>query len=142
MTKSPRAPSPVDRHIGTRLRQLRQDRGWSQTALGERIGVVFQQVQKYERGADRISAGRLHAAGLAFELPITAFFEGYEPGPEQPTPSEPPGVYDARTAACIRDLRAIEAEDIRQQAARLIKSLLAADVERRQTPHASPQAAE
>lgn len=67
----------VDRHVGARLRALRRERGLSQTALGRRLDVTFQQVQKYESGYNRISAGRLYHAALALEVPLMAFFDGY-----------------------------------------------------------------
>ncbi len=70
------AVHPVDKHVGNRLRQLRVLRGITQTALAERIGVAFQQIQKYEKGADRISAGRLWGISRVLDVPIASFFEG------------------------------------------------------------------
>ncbi len=70
------AGHPVDRHVGNRLRQLRALRGITQTALADRIGVTFQQVQKYEKGANRISASRLWEIRRALDVPIASFFEG------------------------------------------------------------------
>lgn len=77
----------IDRHVGQRLRALRISRGESQTALGEAIGVTFQQVQKYESGANRISASKLHRICAHFQLPVSYFFEGIEPGRK-------PGAFD------------------------------------------------
>jgi transcriptional regulator with XRE-family HTH domain len=69
-------PDPVDVHVGTRLRQRRTLLGMSQEKLAKAFGVSFQQVQKYERGANRISASRLHLLTKILDVPITYFFEG------------------------------------------------------------------
>ncbi len=68
-------PNPVDVHVGARLRQRRTLLGMSQTALGEAIGIAFQQVQKYERGANRISASRLFGLSRVLDVPIEHFFD-------------------------------------------------------------------
>jgi transcriptional regulator with XRE-family HTH domain len=69
-------PDPVDVHVGQRLRQRRTLLGMSQEKLANAFGVSFQQVQKYERGANRISASRLHLLTKVLDVPITYFFEG------------------------------------------------------------------
>jgi transcriptional regulator with XRE-family HTH domain len=69
-------PDPVDVHVGMRLRQRRTLLGMSQEKLAQAFGVSFQQVQKYERGANRISASRLHLLTKTLDVPITYFFEG------------------------------------------------------------------
>jgi len=69
-------PDPVDVHVGMRLRQRRTLLGMSQEKLANAFGVSFQQVQKYERGANRISASRLHLLTRILDVPITYFFEG------------------------------------------------------------------
>ena len=71
-------PHPVDRHVGARVRLRRQTVGLSQEALGSAIGVTFQQVQKYERGTNRISASRLWELSNILEVPVSFFFEGAE----------------------------------------------------------------
>ncbi len=68
-------PSPVDVHVGARLRQRRTLLGMNQTKLGEAIGVAFQQVQKYENGANRISASRLFALSRLLDVPVQFFFD-------------------------------------------------------------------
>ncbi len=67
---------PVDRHVGGRVRLRRKLLGRSQDALAEVLGLTFQQVQKYERGANRISASKLYEIAAALEVPVTFFFEG------------------------------------------------------------------
>jgi transcriptional regulator with XRE-family HTH domain len=68
----------VDAIVGARVRLLRERRKMSQTALGDRIGVSFQQVQKYERGANRISASALYQIARALEVKPADFFEGIQ----------------------------------------------------------------
>ncbi len=67
--------SPIDVHVGARLRVRRTLLGMSQTTLGDAIGVSFQQVQKYERGTNRISASRLFALSQMLDVPVEYFFD-------------------------------------------------------------------
>ena len=73
MTKS---PEPADKHVGVRVRMRRLMPGMSQETLGKAVGVTFQQLQKYERGKNRISVSRLQQIAQALQVPITFFFEG------------------------------------------------------------------
>ena len=75
-TISEDGPDPVDVYVGQRLRQRRTLLGMSQEKLANAFGVSFQQVQKYERGANRISASRLHLLTNILDVPITYFFDG------------------------------------------------------------------
>ncbi len=68
-------PHPVDVHVGQRLRLRRKLAGLSQTELGEKIGVTFQQLQKYESGANRISASRLFDLSRVLDVPVSYFFD-------------------------------------------------------------------
>ena len=70
------APNPVDAHVGSRIRMRRKILGVSQEKLAESLGLTFQQVQKYERGANRVSASKLYQIAKALEAPILYFFEG------------------------------------------------------------------
>lgn len=70
------APHRVDVHVGARVRILRRASGMSQEALAARLGLTFQQVQKYERGANRISASKLFEIAAALNVPVSSFFEG------------------------------------------------------------------
>ena len=72
------AGHPVDRHVGQQLRIRRVYSGLSQTELGNKIGLSYQQVQKYESGRNRISASMLHDIAKELDVPITCFFEGLE----------------------------------------------------------------
>jgi transcriptional regulator with XRE-family HTH domain len=68
-------PNPTDVHVGARVRLRRTLLGMSQEKLGEALGLTFQQVQKYERGANRIGASRLHQLSRVLDVPIAYFFE-------------------------------------------------------------------
>lgn len=68
-------PNPVDVHVGARVRLRRTLLGMSQETLGEAIGLTFQQVQKYERGANRIGASRLWDISRVLDVPISYFFD-------------------------------------------------------------------
>ena len=74
--KSIGTPHPVDIHVGGRVRLQRTLLGLSQEKLGEAVGLTFQQIQKYERGANRIGASRLHEFSVILEVPVTFFFDG------------------------------------------------------------------
>jgi transcriptional regulator with XRE-family HTH domain len=71
-----RDPDLVDRHVGSRLRLLRMQAGMSQEALGNRLGLTFQQVQKYEKGQNRIGASRLYQLSRILRAPVGFFFDG------------------------------------------------------------------
>jgi transcriptional regulator with XRE-family HTH domain len=71
-----RAANAVDRKLGQRVRARRLEIGMSQERLAELLGVTFQQVQKYEKGVNRIAASRLHDIAISLEMPVARFFEG------------------------------------------------------------------
>ena len=71
-----RVKTSVDAFVGGRIKQRRKALGMSQVALAEALGVTFQQIQKYERGANRIAAGALYKMADALKVPISYFFDG------------------------------------------------------------------
>ncbi len=71
-----RSPNPVDLHVGARIRMRRRMQGVSQEKLADALGLTFQQVQKYERGANRVSASKLYEIAAALRTPVSYFFEG------------------------------------------------------------------
>jgi len=75
-TTAKRSPHAVDRYVGDRVRMRRKMQGMSQEKLGDALGLTFQQVQKYEKGANRIGAGRLQQIASIQQVPISFFFEG------------------------------------------------------------------
>ena len=74
--------SLVDHHVGARIRERRTMLGLSQQQLAKMIGVTYQQAHKYERGLNRISAGRLFEIAQVLDVPVSYFFEGLQPGAE------------------------------------------------------------
>ena len=71
-----KAANPVDKHVGSRVRMRRKMLGMSQTKLGDALGITFQQVQKYEKGTNRIGASRLQHISHMLQVPVPYFFEG------------------------------------------------------------------
>src|SRR5947209_18659648 len=71
-----KAPNPIDKHVGSRVRMRRMMLGMSQEKLGDALGLTFQQVQKYEKGSNRIGASRLQQISLILQVPVAFFFEG------------------------------------------------------------------
>lgn len=72
----PKTPNPVDRHVGSRVRMRRVLLGLSQERLGDALNLTFQQVQKYEKGSNRIGASRLNQISKILSVPVSFFFEG------------------------------------------------------------------
>ncbi len=77
--KTPKGKHPVDLHVGKRLRHRRWMIGMTQQQLANAVGIKFQQIQKYESGANRISASRLWDLSQALTVPVSFFFDGLEP---------------------------------------------------------------
>ena len=71
-----KAPNPTDKHVGSRVRMRRMMLGMSQEKLGDALGLTFQQVQKYEKGTNRIGASRLQQIAHSLQVPVAFFFEG------------------------------------------------------------------
>jgi len=71
-----KAPNPTDKHVGSRVRMRRMMLGMSQEKLGDSLGLTFQQVQKYEKGTNRIGASRLQQISNILQVPVSFFFEG------------------------------------------------------------------
>lgn len=76
MVAMKKAPNPVDKHVGSRVRMRRILIGMSQEKLGESLGLTFQQVQKYEKGTNRIGASRLQQISQILGVPVEFFFDG------------------------------------------------------------------
>lgn len=123
-TAGPRSPTDVDKYVGIRIRSRRQVVGITQQDLAAKLGLTFQQVQKYEKGANRIGASRLVEVAHALDAPPGWFFEGL-PGFGKQKPNvddavmsfltDPQGV---RIAAAFTNLP----KDIRKAMADLVES--------------------
>src|SRR6185437_866770 len=88
MTK--KTPNPTDKHVGSRVRMRRMMLGMSQEKLGDALGVTFQQVQKNEKGINRIGASRLQQLSRILQVPVPFFFEGAPNAPGQHKGTGPP----------------------------------------------------
>ena len=73
---STKAPNPVDKYVGSRVRMRRIMLGMSQEKLGEALGLTFQQIQKYEKGTNRVGASRLQQISEALQVPVSFLFDG------------------------------------------------------------------
>jgi transcriptional regulator with XRE-family HTH domain len=71
-----KTPNPIDKHVGSRVRMRRMMLGMSQEKLGDALSLTFQQVQKYEKGTNRIGASRLQQISTILQVPVAFFFEG------------------------------------------------------------------
>ncbi len=111
---SPKSPEPKDIEIGRLIRAQRLLCGFSQTELADAIGVTFQQVQKYEKGVNRVGSGRLTRIADKLKVPVTFFFDGAA-GPTKASENINEGLEFLRTAGTLRLLRAFEKMDRRAQ---------------------------
>jgi transcriptional regulator with XRE-family HTH domain len=128
----PRGTTLVDVHIGQKIRTRRNLLGLSQTELANAAGIAFQQIQKYEKGVNRVGASRLHQFSDALGVPPSYFFEGAPSGgKKQPAPREG-GLPEASIvsflgtregAALVRAFLAIKEKPIRQGVITFIDSL-------------------
>jgi transcriptional regulator with XRE-family HTH domain len=108
--KRGRSTAAIDDHVGARIRERRIMLGLTQQQLAEMIGVTYQQAHKYERGINRVSAGRLFEIARALSAPVSYFYEGIgEEGPKQITPHQRMLLEIARNFAEIRNEKHQEA---------------------------------
>ncbi len=131
-------PNPVDVHVGARLRQRRTLLGMSQTTSGEGIGLTFQQVQKYEKGTNRISASRLFYLSGVLDVTVEYFFDDMPPKVAASSPAqgidkvkEPPGyepnpMTERETLEFVRAYYKIKDADVRKRLYAMVKTLGAA----------------
>jgi transcriptional regulator with XRE-family HTH domain len=127
-----RSTTPVDTHIGHRIRARRIFLGLSQTELADAAGITFQQVQKYEKGTNRVGASRLQQFSEALGVPPSYFFEGAptagkkQPAPQEGELSENDIVSFLGTregAALVRAFMAIKQKPIRHTAITFLETL-------------------
>jgi transcriptional regulator with XRE-family HTH domain len=127
-----RGATPVDAHIGLKIRARRNLLGLSQTELADAAGITFQQIQKYEKGVNRVGASRLQQFSDALGVPPSYFFEGAPTiGKKQPAPQE--GELSEHSivsflgtregAALVRAFMAIKQKPIRQHAIAFLETL-------------------
>jgi transcriptional regulator with XRE-family HTH domain len=126
-------PNPVDVHVGSRVRLRRTLLGMSQEKLADALGLTFQQVQKYERGANRIGASRLHQLSRILEVPVSFFFE--EMGASPPPAAHPGGdgagfehdpMTKRETLELVRAYYRIPDEKVRKRIFEMVKAVASA----------------
>ncbi|CAA7614069.1 Uncharacterized HTH-type transcriptional regulator Smed_0045 [Candidatus Terasakiella magnetica] len=136
-------PNPVDVHVGSRIRLRRTLMGMSQETLGEAIGLTFQQVQKYERGANRVGASRLYDLSRVQDVPVSFFFDDMPDDVQKLSPvgilrgatglADEPGIFEIdplakrETLELVRAYYAITDPQIRKRVYELAKALAASD---------------
>jgi transcriptional regulator with XRE-family HTH domain len=98
---STKAPNPVDKYVGSRVRMRRIMLGMSQEKLGEALGLTFQQVQKYEKGTNRVGASRIQQISEILQVPVSFLFEG---GPSGGVSAE--GFAESASPAYVSDFLA------------------------------------
>ena len=96
-----KSPDPVDRYVGSRVRMRRKMLGMSQGKLADALGLTFQQVQKYEKGTNRMGASRLQQIAHILQVPLVFLFEG-APRP----PGRPKGIAEAPSPAYVAEFLA------------------------------------
>jgi transcriptional regulator with XRE-family HTH domain len=127
--RSARSPSTVDVAVGRNVLSWRIARGISQTQLGNRLGISFQQVQKYETGGSRIAAGRLVKTAAILGVPISALFQGT--GRADASNSLLALVSDARSFRLAHAFAAIKHRTARLSLVNLVENIAAAEAARR-----------
>ena len=110
-------PHPTDIHVGRKVREARATKGMSQEQLGKMIGVSFQQVQKYEKGTNRIGSSRLWDIAVALDTPIIYFFDGIEDKTEINNK-----VLPRRTIELAKKIDSIPNDGVRNQVLNLINA--------------------
>jgi transcriptional regulator with XRE-family HTH domain len=125
-------PNPIDVHVGSRVRLRRTLLGMSQEKLGEAIGLTFQQVQKYERGANRVGASRLYDLARVLDVPVSFFFDDLKPETAAPeasaggghgAPGEPDPMMRRETLELVRAYYRIPDAQIRRRLFDLTKAI-------------------
>lgn len=126
-----KVPNPIDVHVGSRVRLRRMMLGLSQEKLGEHLGITFQQIQKYEKGTNRIGASRLHHISTVLKVPVSFFFEdapGSQPdaqgfGESQPTTYVVDFLSSAEGLSLNKAFVRIENPKIRRRIVDLVRAL-------------------
>ncbi len=120
-TRTPRLAKRVDEYVGERIRQRRTLLGLTQEQLATALEISYQQVQKYETGANRVSAGRLYEIAKHLDVEIGFFFDGLEPGSQtQPLPH---GGRNRAMIELVRNFGEIKDPLVRNAVSSLVKSL-------------------
>jgi len=120
---SRKRPDPIDQLVGRNIRIRRLERGLSQTALAERLGLTFQQVQKYEKGANRVGSGRLFQIASVLGIPIAALFEGSGSAQDSPEQSLMDHLVEPQSMRLIQAFSEISDPEVRRALAQLVEKI-------------------
>lgn len=138
-TASKGHPNPIDIHVGARIRLRRMMMGLSQMALAEQMGLTFQQVQKYERGTNRVSSSRLFDLCRILNVPIAYFYDEMDSNVAKQSPAKLLGKVPARvdleqdpaakreTLELVRAYYGIEDRYVRQRLVNMIRAIAAGE---------------
>ena len=131
-----KSPNPIDVHVGSRVRLRRMMVGMSQERLGERLNLTFQQVQKYEKGANRIGASRLYAISKILDVPVEFFFQDMPDVIADVSPDKGAGMKESEETSFVMDFvssseglqlntafKKIDSQDTRRKIVELVKTL-------------------
>jgi transcriptional regulator with XRE-family HTH domain len=111
-------PHPTDVHVGQRVREARLAKGMTQTDLGNALGISFQQVQKYEKGTNRVGSSRLWDICKVLDQPITFFFEGLSRGGI----GDPEPALSSRAIKLAKEIDEISDDNVKTHFLRLVRS--------------------
>jgi transcriptional regulator with XRE-family HTH domain len=111
----------IDRHVGERIRHRRAEMGLTQEDLGRVLEISYQQIQKYETGANRISAGRLFEVGRALTVDISYFFDSYDGA--KPAATMPHGGHNRAAIELVRNFLALRDETLCNAVTTLLRAL-------------------
>lgn len=119
---------PLDKHLGNKVRSKRTMKGMSQGALGTALGLTFQQIQKYEKGTNRISCSTLYEIANILQTPIPHFFEEYNINEQQLSLNEEAApeiseISNKEILSLVRAYNSINDSGVRKKVVALVKSL-------------------
>lgn len=136
----PKAPSPIDMHVGSQIRLHRKMIGMSQTALAERLGITFQQVQKYEKGTNRVGASRIQGIASILGIKVNLLFPNSLPGSDHEAGSGREGreleafAASSEGFALNQAFTKIKNADVRRRVVALVSALAAGETQSDDTP--------
>lgn len=116
-------PHPTDVHVGRRIREARVAKGMTQTDLGNALGISFQQVQKCEKGTNRVGSSRLWAICAVLDQPITYFFDGLS----KVNASEPEPVLSSAAIRLAKEIDGLDDDAVKNQFLRLVRTYAKSD---------------
>src|SRR5579863_2718872 len=130
MAMAKKSPDSTDVHVGSQIRTRRQELGMSQEKLADGLGLTFQQVQKYEKGANRVGASRLQAISALLQVPISFFFENASSSSTRKKAGDGPSddfvtdfLRSADNHTLIKAFLRIKAADVRRSIVHMVESI-------------------